>query len=446
MKGNKSKKTLILVLIAMVMVLTLKVEVFAAEKSGTAQTTTKNGGTIGWSFKANEATKQITNLKCTNPEGISGEIEIPSTIEVEGVEYTVVSLEYDAFKGASAITKVTIPNTVNLMKEYINNGCFENCTSLTSVELGNITNINSNCFKGCVALKTITIPNTVTTIGSGAFSSCTSLESCNIPNTVSTLTGTFYGCTKLKSISIPSSVTTISSEHGIWDSLSSDYINGCFENCTSLTEIIIPNSVNTIDDATFEGCTNLKNVTLSNKIQELPSYLFKNCKSLTEIKIPDSVVSIQSDSKGEGAFYNCEALQKVTIPDTVTFIGKYAFQDCGKGKLGLFVKQGSYAETWAKTNEVTYSYGDGTSQSGSEEDGKNQSSDNEEQEPTEQKPQEQTPSTEQQIPADDGKDETVTSATKIPQTGEKYGMFIVAGIVVLAGAIGIIRYKKYKGI
>lgn len=70
----------------------------------------------------------------------------------------------------------------------------------------------------------------------------------------------------------------------------------------------------------------------------------------------------------------------------------------------------------------------------------------EKQELTEQKTQEQTPSTEQQIPVDDGKDETVTSAIKIPQTGEKYGIFFVAGIVVLVGAIGIIRYKKYKGI
>lgn len=50
------------------------------------------------------------------------------------------------------------------------------------------------------------------------------------------------------------------------------------------------------------------------------------------------------------------------------------------------------------------------------------------------------------IAEDDGKDETVTPATKIPQTGEKYGIFIVAGTVVLVGAIGVIRYRKYKGL
>lgn len=69
---------------------------------------------------------------------------------------------------------------------------------------------------------------------------------------------------------------------------------------------------------------------------------------------------------------------------------------------------------------------------------------------TEQKPQEQTPSTEQQVPIDDGKedgkDETVTPSKKIPQTGESYVIFAVTGVVVLAGVIGIIRYRKYKGI
>lgn len=390
MKGNKSKKTLILVLIAIVMLFMLKAEVFAAEKSGTAQTTTKNGGTISWSFTANDDTKQITNLKCTNPEGISGEIEVPSIIEVEGVEYTVVSLGSNAFQGASAITKVTIPETILSIRDdnsiwsggvLEENGCFENCTSLKEVILPNLSKINKDFFKKCTSLTTVIIPNSVTAIDNNAF----------------------YGC-------------------------------------SSLEEIIIPDSVTTIGEDAFNRCTNLSSLTISNSVQELAEGVFAECKSLTEVVIPDSVVSIQSDYSYRGAFYNCEALQKVTIPDTVTYIGKYAFQNCGKGKLGLFVKQGSYAETWAKTNEVTYSYGDGTSQSSNEQD-KNQESDNKEQ-----KPQTQTPSTEQQIPADDGKDETVTPASKIPQTGEKYGIFIVTGIVLVVGAIGVIRYKKYKGI
>lgn len=47
---------------------------------------------------------------------------------------------------------------------------------------------------------------------------------------------------------------------------------------------------------------------------------------------------------------------------------------------------------------------------------------------------------------EDGKDETVTPSKKIPQTGENYVIFVVAGVIVLAGVIGIIRYRKYKGI
>lgn len=47
---------------------------------------------------------------------------------------------------------------------------------------------------------------------------------------------------------------------------------------------------------------------------------------------------------------------------------------------------------------------------------------------------------------DEGKDETVTPSKKIPQTGENYVIFVVAGVVVLAGVIGVIRYRKYKEI
>lgn len=47
---------------------------------------------------------------------------------------------------------------------------------------------------------------------------------------------------------------------------------------------------------------------------------------------------------------------------------------------------------------------------------------------------------------DQGKDETVVPSKKLPQTGESYVVLAVAGVVVLAGVIGVIRYRKYKGI
>ena len=79
-------------------------------------------------------------------EEYSGEVVIPSSIKVEGKEYTVSSIGAEAFYHCSGLTSVTIPNSVKSI-EY---AAFEYCTGLTSV----------------------TIPNSVTSIGKGAFFHC----------------------------------------------------------------------------------------------------------------------------------------------------------------------------------------------------------------------------------------------------------------------------------
>lgn len=148
-------------------------------------------------------------------------------------------------------------------------------------------------------------------------------------------------------IVIPNSITSIR--------------NSAFYNCSSLTSINIPNSVTRIGEGAFFHCESLTSIDIPNSITHIESGAFQGCTSLTSINIPDSVVSIQHQ-----VFYGCTSLKSVTIPNSVTSIGYYAFHaiyESGSSYvpiqgLTIYCEQGSYAETYAKENNIPFVYTD----------------------------------------------------------------------------------------
>ena len=79
---------------------------------------------------------------------------------------------------------------------------------------------------------------------------------------------------------------------------------------------------------------------------------FKDCENLVDINIPKELVSIQYC-----AFRNCRKLADLTIPETVTKISDsqiWGGPFSGCKKLTLHVKADSFAEKYAKKNEINY--------------------------------------------------------------------------------------------
>ncbi|MDD5924082.1 MAG: leucine-rich repeat domain-containing protein [Clostridia bacterium] len=174
-----------------------------------------------------------------------------------------------------------------------------------------VTSISGTAFYHCSSLTTVTIPDSVTSIEWAAFEDCTNLTSIIIPYSVTSMgRSVFSGCTNLINVAIPDNLTQID------DSL--------FKNCKSLTGVIIPNKVTMICYSAFDGCTNLKNV-----------------------KISDSVTSIEA-----WAFQRCTNLTSVTIPNSVTYISDASFSYCDN--LTIYAYSGSYAETYAKENNIKF--------------------------------------------------------------------------------------------
>ena len=102
-----------------------------------------------------------------------GDITIPSSINVNEVEYSVTIIGDEAFYGCSGLTSITIPNSVT----SIGSDAFSYCSGLTSVTIPNsVTSIGDKTFYNCSGLTSITIPNSVISIWEEAFANCSNLE------------------------------------------------------------------------------------------------------------------------------------------------------------------------------------------------------------------------------------------------------------------------------
>ena len=158
-------------------------------------------------------------------KGTAADVTIPSCYKGK----PVTMIDHAAFHDNSAVTSVTIPDSVTAIPDY----AFGFCSQLTN----------------------ISIPNSVTFIGFSAFNSCTSLKSITLPSSLSTIQSyAFYNCGNLKTIRIPVSVTSIG--------------NYAFDVCPSLMTVTYPGS-KTQWDAITKGSNNdvLENKLVCNQLE-----------------------------------------------------------------------------------------------------------------------------------------------------------------------------------
>lgn len=114
-----------------------------------------------------------------------------------------------------------------------------------------------------------------------------------------------------------------------------------------LAEVHIPEGIVEIGDEAFYGCAKLKLVELPASIEKIGGGAFFQCSKLSGIVFSEHLTEICG-----GAFYNCVGLKDLAIPASVTQIGKNAFRDCYN--LTIHAPAGSYAETYAKENNIPF--------------------------------------------------------------------------------------------
>ena len=257
-----------------------------------------------------------------------------------------------AFYNLKDIKTVTLPDSVTSIGDY----AFYECNELESISMPKVESIGTEAFFYCTKLSEIILPETLTSIASQAFVSC-QIKSIVIPKNVTTIeantfqlcrlmesvvlpeglksieTGAFSRCDNLANINIPSTITTIG--------------NAAFSECHALKNIEIPDSVTSLGTFVFDYCDNLETVILGSGITKIEKNTFYYCKALISVKLPGNLSEI-----GDYAFRDCSELLSITVPDSVTSISSTAFYNCYK--LTISCNPGSYAETYAKENHLSY--------------------------------------------------------------------------------------------
>ena len=122
--------------------------------------------------------------------------------------------------------------------------------------------------------------------------------------------------------------------------------HGSNENITIPSEIY-SYTVNTIAENTFSNNTTIKSVVIPDSITTIGAYSFYGCTNLESATIPSSVTSIKA-----ATFYGSTNLTEVIIPASVTQIAANAFIGCDN--LTIKAETGSYAETYANENGITF--------------------------------------------------------------------------------------------
>lgn len=242
-------------------------------------------GDIYYILNSTTKTAEVTYSTARNPMDYSTytynysyitNLTIPSTVDYNGITYSVTSIGALAF-----IQKENDPKTIK------------------SVAIPNsVTSIGSNAFKGCSGLTSVFIPSSVTFIYRDVFEGCSRLIKSAYPNTLNnpftygfsiaypndaefTEDGVIYDSGKKTLLFVP---LDLNKGNFIIPNSVTSIRKGAFAGCSGLTSINFPKSVISIENSAFAGCSSLKTIYFNSELLlTLGNLAFDACNSIENI-------------------------------------------------------------------------------------------------------------------------------------------------------------------
>lgn len=228
----------------------------------------------------------------------------------------------------------------------------------------------------------VTFPKSCTLVDGLAFNNCYNLEYAVFEGDAQINIDGFQNCINLKKVEIKGS---------LWEDDYPEAIGkNAFELCQKLETFTVKGNkyAFTIGDYAFSECYSLKKIDIGSKCKKIGKMAFTNCISLKSITVPKNTkLELHDYSLGYFNIYKTKAAIKnverqLTLADgkKSTYIpyfsqnGKYPptyadetnlYYDINKVtpvKLTMTVYRNSPAEKYAKENNISYKYADGSSQ------------------------------------------------------------------------------------
>ena len=314
----------------------------------------------------------VSVCRLPNSTHYSGDIDIPSSVEHEGVKYTVSGISNWAFENCSEITSISMPQSI----VEIGESAFAGCSQLTSLSFPDSINYLEACVcYGCEKLCNLHLPSGIQVIGRSAFNGCKSLEEFVIPDSVKEIDGmVFKNCSGLKKIYWGKSVEKVGGDpftgcRILKEVYISDISKWCKTNFTSelanplyqqgivgggtklflngelLETLFVPNDINIVRKYTFYGYTWLKSIRFPETNMKVEDNAFSECRQLNSVYFGESTIQL-----GNQVFNHCEDIQYVVSKCREPYMfWDWTFYKPIYGKCTLFIPTGT-KEIYASTS------------------------------------------------------------------------------------------------
>ena len=324
--------------------------VFASEWTYDADAKTLTDGR--WVLKTTYADKKGFTVTGATTVADDGVLDLSTAVNSDLAYSKVYSIGASAFKSNSALTAVYFNEELKL----IDASAFEGCAGISGeVDLPRTVQLQSSAFKGCSGITRVVLhEDGAQKLGQSAFQNCTGLKIVEplLPAGIASgsFTSLFQDCTSLTGDLVMESETTTIFYSRVFQNtkVTSARLPNLasmgsynFAGCTALTNVEFSSSLKSLSTYEFRECTALRSVKIGEGITSIAAQAFTGCTALETIEpfLPDSLTSI-----GKSAFENCSVLSGELNLANVAMLSEKSFNGCN----GLTVVHASAATNVSK--------------------------------------------------------------------------------------------------